>query len=134
MSRVLPGLLALAAFFPFPAAAIDPGTASGAVLVGAERLPLTHAYAHLREKELRIAIVDREVPQESIAGPVPLAIEKLAAENRVRGLLLRFDPNGLGDIVLTALDPRTNAAQTVGRTRSRARPACSGISGWASTA
>src|SRR4051812_23901953 len=99
MHRFLAGLLALTALVaPGPASAIDPGTASGAVIVGAEALQLTHAYAHLRGKELRIAVVDREIPQESIAGEPRLGIEKLAQENKVRGLLLRFEPDARGDI------------------------------------
>ncbi|HEX2825274.1 MAG TPA: hypothetical protein VHP37_02910 [Burkholderiales bacterium] len=115
MLRFMPGLLALAALaIPFPAQAIDPGVASGSIVVGAERLPLTHAYAHLRGPEIRIAVVDREVPQESIAGTSPLAIETLALDNKVRGLLLRFDPEGRGDIVLRVLDPRTGSPETLG--------------------
>jgi hypothetical protein len=53
------------------------------------------------------------VPQESIVGAAPLAIEKLALDNKVRGLLLRFDPDGRGDVVLTVLDPR-NSPETLG--------------------
>lgn len=109
MFRLLPGLLALAALvIPCSASAIDPGIASGAMIVGAEMLPLTHAYAHQRGRELRIAVVDREVPQESLAGAPPLPVEKLALDSKVRGLLLRFHRSGRSDIVLTVLDPRTS--------------------------
>ena len=109
MLRFLPGLLALAALITSSSAsAIDPGVAGGFIVVGAEMLPLTHAYAHLRGREMRIAVVDREVPQESLAGASSLAIEKLALDSRVRGLLLRFDHSGRGDIAVTALDPRTS--------------------------
>ena len=108
MHGFLRALPALATFVSLPAAAIDPGVASGATIIGAEALQLNHAYAHLSGKEMRIAIVDREVPQESIAGTSPLPIEKLALDNKVRGLLLRFDPDGRGDIVLKVLDPRSS--------------------------
>jgi hypothetical protein len=69
---------------------------------------LAHAYAHLHETgrrpgELRIAIVDREVPQKSVAGDA-LAIERLAREDKVRGLLLRFDPADTRRLLVTVLD------------------------------
>jgi hypothetical protein len=96
---------------PFPAAAIDPGTARGEVRIGGERVPLKHAYAHLHvsdqrsgiPKPLRIVIAERELPQSALAGAGELPVVRMAAEGKVRGLLVQVDPNDRGSAAITLL-------------------------------
>lgn len=112
-------VLALVACLPaLPCHAIDPGVARGFLRTGFATTPLAHAYAYLhqapkRRAELRIAIVDREVPQESVAGAAPLPIEELAREDKVRGILLRFDPSNRRNVVVTLLEPAQGRGQTL---------------------
>ena len=118
MRRFLLALLAPAAFVPLTASAIDPGAVSGAVVITGETVTLTHAYAYIhedgpRERELRVALVDRPVPQDSIAGARPLAIEKLARAKAVRGVLLRYDPDERRDSSVTVLDARPDVREAL---------------------
>jgi hypothetical protein len=82
--------------------------------VGGETIPLTHTYAPLhdnaeglldRPKEMRILIVDREVEQAVLNGLVFLPVIALAREDKVRGLVLIFDPNDRDNVVITFLYP-----------------------------
>ena len=113
MHRFLPGLFALAVLVsPLSGTAAEGGTASGTVVIDGETVRLSHAYAYVhqlgpRDTELRIALVDRAIPADSIAGARPLPIERLTMENRVRGLLLRYDPEERRDSSVVTLDART---------------------------
>jgi hypothetical protein len=104
-------VLALVALFlvALPAHAIDPGVARGFLRIGAATVQVSHAYAYLhappnRSREMRIAIVDREVPQESLSGHTMLPIEQLARDGKVRGILVRYDPAKRRKVVVTVLD------------------------------
>lgn len=102
-----------------PAFAIDPGTVQGSLEVGGAAIPLKHAHAQLhdnaeklldRPRELRIALTDREVPQEALAGIAFLPVTRMAKEGQVRGLLLQLDPDNPRKVEVTVLqapaDPR----------------------------
>lgn len=97
-----------------PAAALDPGRVQGSLQVNGQPVALAQVYAHLhdnaeklldRPRELRLLLVDREVPQASLAGLPPLPVEIMAREGRVQGLLLRLDPNDHRRLELTLLLP-----------------------------
>jgi hypothetical protein len=98
-----------------PAQAIDPGTAQGTLQVNEETIPLSQAYTHLhdnaeglldRPKELRVLLVDREVPQETLAGiSVVEPLDEMVKDGRVRGLLLRMDPAANSYVLVTLLYP-----------------------------
>lgn len=83
-----------------PAFAIDPGVARGELVVDGRTIPLTHAYAHHYDRikgarvqrELRIVLADREMPQPLLAGAGMVALENLARTGGVRGVLLTADP------------------------------------------
>jgi len=107
--------------------AIDPGTAHGTLHVGKETITLTHAYAQLhdnteglldRPKEMRILIVDREVKQEALNGVAFLPAMAMAREDKVRGLLLTFDPNDRNNVLVTFLYPPDSPAESL-RAQSR---------------
>lgn len=112
-----PGLLAslLLTLAVIPtAAAIDPGRAAGYLEVDGERVELREAFAHLHRNadgrlpftpELRIVLADREVPQSSLAGLQALPVLELARTGRVRGLLIRLDPDEPGTVQVTLLAP-----------------------------
>jgi len=96
------------------AAAIDPGRATGYVELNGERIELRGVYAHLHRNadgrlpftpELRIVLADREIPQASLAGLESLPVLELARTGRVRGLLIRFDPDEPGTVMVTLLFP-----------------------------
>jgi hypothetical protein len=105
------------------AAAIDPGRAEGWVELDGERVELPEAYAHLHPNregrlpytpELRIALADREIPQESLRGLDELPVLGLAAAGRVRGLLLRLDPDEPGTLSITLLAPASGGHESPG--------------------
>ena len=100
-----PRLLALFLLLvPYEAAvAIDPGLARGELRIGEERVPLTHAYAHLLDAELRVVVADREIPQSALAGPALLPVEALGKDGAVRGLLVRVDPRNRTRASVTVL-------------------------------
>jgi len=106
-----------------PAAAIDPGRAEGWIELDGERVELREAYAHLHPNgegrlpytpELRIVLTDREIPQESLRGLDELPVLGLAAAGRVRGLLLRLDPDGPGTLSITPLAPASGDQESPG--------------------
>jgi hypothetical protein len=114
---------------PLPyALAIDPGTAQGSLQVNQETIALTHSYAQRhdnaeglldRPKELRIVITDREISQDTLRGIVFLPIEQMAREGRVRGLMVRLDPNDHHNLLVTLLfPPSTPGASLVNQTLS----------------
>lgn len=107
-------LIAVLVAAPKPAFAIDPGVAKGTLQVDDVTISLTHAYAQLRDdaegilgrdQELRIAVVDREIPQSSLNGLGILPVSGLAQADQVRGLLLTFDPEAPNEVVYTLLFP-----------------------------
>jgi len=109
-----------------PAAAIDPGRAEGWIELDGERVELREAYAHLHPNregrlpytpELRIVLTDREIPQESLRGLDELPVLGLAAAGRVRGLLLRLDPDEPGTLSITPLAPASGGHESPGTRR-----------------
>jgi hypothetical protein len=118
-SLAIASLVFLLLSFVPAAKAIDPGRASGFMTAGGERFALSEAYALLRgdrdhgsesAPELRLVLADREVPQESLAGPAPLPVLELARTGMVRGLLIQLDPDDPGALRLTPLLPAGPAA------------------------
>jgi hypothetical protein len=94
------------------AAAIDPGRATGYLVVNGTRIELREAYAHLHgdrdsrlpfAPELRIVLADREIAQESLRGPETLPVVELALSGEVRGLLIRADPDDTSSATVTIL-------------------------------
>jgi hypothetical protein len=115
-------LLLLFAILPQYVFAIDPGMVQGSFQVNDKAIALTQAYAHLhdnaeglldRPKELRILLVDGEVPQEALAGIVPLAVEEMARGGRLQGLLFKLDPNDDKRLMVTLLYPPAEPGQTL---------------------
>lgn len=120
--RLLWPFLLLFVSLPQYVFAIDPGRVQGSFQVNEKAITLTQAYAHLhdnaeglldRPKELRILLVDREVPQEALAGIALLAVEQMAMEGRLQGLLLKLDPNDHKRLVVTLLYPPAEPGQTL---------------------
>jgi hypothetical protein len=102
--------------------AIDPGRVQGSLQVNDKAITIAQAYAHLHDnaeelldypKELRLLLVDREVPQEALAGISLLPVEQMAREGRVQGLLLRLDPGDHKRLSVTLLYPPTEPGQTI---------------------
>ena len=94
------------------AAAIDPGRSTGYVQADDSRMELGEAFAHLhrgtsdeppRPAELRIVLADREIPQESLAGPDTGRLLGLAKVGAVRGILIQLNPDDPSDLTLTVL-------------------------------
>jgi hypothetical protein len=98
-SAVLTVLLAGAG----PAAALDAGKADGSLSVGQGVVELKTAYAvqYFNDEgladgpELRILLADRKVDLDLLTGPTADAIERAARKGKLRGILLRLDPNQL---------------------------------------
>jgi hypothetical protein len=110
--KVIGAFLTLFALCVLPANAIDEGTAQGGLAINNEKITLTHSYAHFhdnaeglldRPTELRIVLSDREIPYESLRGIVFLPVEDMARENRVKGLLIEFDPSDQDRVLVTLL-------------------------------
>lgn len=103
--------------------AIDYGTASGSLTVGADPVKLIYSYAHLHDnaekvldtpKEMRILLADREVPQDCIAGlNVFMTVSKMVRQGKIRGVLLRFDPVKPNSIIATVLYPPKNPQESL---------------------
>ena len=103
--------------------AIDPGTASGTLKVDADTVTLNHSYAHLHDnaerwldtpKEMRILLADREVSEQSLAGlNVFMTLSEMVRQNKIRGVLLRFDPAKPNAIIATVLYPPKNPQQAL---------------------
>jgi hypothetical protein len=113
------------------AAAIDPGRSTGYVQIDDTRIELTEAYAHLHRgtsdhpprPELRIVLSDREIPQESLAGPDTRHLLELTRADVVRGILIRLDPDDPDTLTLTVLAvPRAGQVMLI----TRAYPETSG--------
>lgn len=111
------------------AAAIDRGRVAGFVQIGDTRIELREAYAHLhrarddRASQLRLVLADREIPQESLAGPDVQAVLALARTGELRGLLLELDPHDPDTLTLTVLQPQAaDGAFTTLRGREAAGP------------
>ncbi|MHB8068907.1 MAG: hypothetical protein ACYDIC_13535 [Desulfobaccales bacterium] len=122
MMKLLWLLLFLCFSLPQGVFAIDPGQVQGSLQVNGKAIALTQAYAHLhdnaeglldRPQELRLLLIDREVPQESLAGIAFLPVEQMAREGKVQGLLLKLDPNDHQRLVVTLLLPPAEPGQTL---------------------
>jgi hypothetical protein len=120
--RLLWPLLLLCAIFPQAVFAIDPGKVQGSLQVNDKAIVLTQAYARLHDnaeglldhpKELRLLLVDREVPQDALASFSLLPVEQMAREGMVQGLLLRLDPSDHKRLFVTLLYPPTEPGQTL---------------------
>jgi len=120
--KLLWPLILLLVSFPQYGFAIDPGRIQGFFQVNEQAVVLTQAYAHLhdnaegllgRPQELRILLVDREVPQEALAGISLLAVEQMAKDGGVQGLLLKLDPNDQKRLEVTPLYSPAEPGQTL---------------------
>ncbi len=120
--KLLWPLILLFVSFPQYVFAIDPGTIQGSFQVNEKAIVLIQAYAHLhdnaeglldRPKELRILLVDREVPQEALAGISFLAVEQMAKDGGMQGLLLKLDPNDQKRLVVALLYSLGEPGQTL---------------------
>ena len=114
-------LLLLMASFQ-PVFALDPGKVQGTFTVNKETVQLSKAYAHLhdnaeglleRPKELRILLVDREVPPGALSGIALLPALEMAKEGKLRGLLLQFDPSDRHNLEVTLLYPPVKSGQAL---------------------
>jgi hypothetical protein len=112
MKKVMLLLSFLLAAIP-AAFALDPGTAKGSLKVGGKDVPLKVSIAYVhdnaegmldRPRELRIALIDREIPQDALSGIGIPPVMQIAREGKVRGVLLRLDPGNLKEILVTLLD------------------------------
>jgi hypothetical protein len=82
-----------------PGYAIDEGVAKGSLKVDGTAIALTHAYCHRHDNEeglldgpqLRILVVDREVPHTLLAGINTARLDELARKGGVQGVLLMAD-------------------------------------------
>ncbi len=103
--------------------AIDPGTSSGTLTVDSDTVKLGYSYAHLHDnaegwldkpKEMRILLSDREVPEQSLAGlNAFMTLSEMVRQNKIRGVLVRFDPAKPNDIIATVLYPPKNPQQAL---------------------
>lgn len=108
-------VLTLCTGLSLSALAIDPGRVQGTLQVNGQAITLTRAYAHLhdnaekvldRPRELRLLLVDREVPQEILAGLDPqTALAHLARDGRLQGLLFKLDPDNHRRLEVAVLYP-----------------------------
>ena len=116
-------VVTLCVSFPDRALAIDPGTATGTLIIDQNVIVLKHAYAHLHDnaegcldtpKEMRILLTDREVPQEALAGLKPfLTLSEMLKQDKLRGVLLRFNPATPNSVVITALYPPKDPSESL---------------------
>jgi len=115
--------LSLLILLPVPAAAIDPGVASGRYSDDGVELSVSHAIALRQDNdeglltdgpEMRVVVSDVEVLPEALHGVAFLPVETMAREGKVRGLLFRFDPADRKALRVTILakpaDPATSFA------------------------
>ena len=108
---------------PVQARAIDPGTVTGTLTVDKDAILLKHAYAHLHDntegwldtgKEIRILLTDREIPQEALAGlNVFFTLSEMLKQDKLRGMLIRFDPAAPNSIVITILYPPKDPSEAL---------------------
>ncbi len=116
-------VLTLYVSFPSRVFAIDPGTVTGTLTIDQDAIVLKHAYAHLHDnaeewlatpKEIRVLLVDREVPQEALAGLNPfLTLSKMLKQDKIRGVLLRFNPAVPNSVVITVLYPPKDPGESL---------------------
>lgn len=116
-------VLVLCVSSPVRALAIDPGTATGTLTIEQDAIALKHAYAHLHDnaegwldtpKEMRILLTDREVPQEALAGLNPFfTLSEMLKQNKLRGVLLRFNPAAPNSVVITVLYPPKDPSESL---------------------
>lgn len=109
--------------FPVQALAIDPGTVTGTLTIDQDAIVLKHAYAHLHDnaeewldtpKEMRILLADREVPQEALAGLNPFfTLSEMLKQDKLRGVLLRFNPATPNSIVITVIYPPKDPGESL---------------------
>lgn len=107
--------IAMCILLPARARAIDPGSASGSFTFDKDTIQLKYAYAHLHDNaegwldtasEMRILMTDRQIPQESLAGLNAFStLSEMLGQDKVRGVLLRFDPTAPNSIMITNLYP-----------------------------
>ena len=109
---LLPLLMLLSSFNT--AQAIDPGKAQGSLQINGTTIQITHAYVQLHDnaeglldlsRELRILLVDRGVPQDSLNGIVFLPVTEMARLGKVQGILIRLDPGRPNTAYVTLLYP-----------------------------
>ena len=118
-SGAVAAILALA-WAAVPAAAIDPGKATGSLKFGDTDVPMIACSAHLhdnaegildRSPELRVCITDRKIDPSALRGLGFLPIEEMARQGEVRGLLFTLQPDTPNEVVVTMLeaaDPGTS--------------------------
>lgn len=116
-------VLTLCVLFPVRALAIDPGTVTGTLTIDQNAIVLKHAYAHLHDnaeewldtpKEMRILLTDREVPQEALAGLNPFfTLSEMLKQDKLRGVLLRFNPAAPDSVVIVVLYPPKNPSESL---------------------
>ncbi|MFA7403934.1 MAG: hypothetical protein WC007_08070 [Pelobacteraceae bacterium] len=100
---------------PARARAIDPGSASGSFTFDKDTIQLKYAYVHLHDnaegwldtaREMRVLVTDRQVPQESLAGLNAFStLAEMLRQDKVRGVLLRFDPAAPNSIMISKIFP-----------------------------
>ena len=114
--------IAMCILLPARARAIDPGSASGSFTFDMDTIQLKYAYAHMHDnaegwldsKEMRILITDRQVPQESLAGLNAFStLSEMLKQDKLRGVLLRFDPAKPNSIIITNLFPPKNPNESL---------------------
>jgi hypothetical protein len=103
--------------------AIDPGVASGSLVVKAETIALKHAYAFLCDNaegmldgpELRILLSDRELEDDVLVGwNSSMRLQPLVEKGAVRGVLLKLDPaNATAQITGTLLYPSSSPGESL---------------------
>lgn len=95
-----------------PAFAIDPGVVAGGYRDDQAEVGFTHAVAVERDnteglldsdREIRLALTDRDVPARALFGQAFPPIWWMAAQGQVRGVLLSFDPADRTGMVVTVL-------------------------------
>lgn len=127
IKRFLLLLVSVAPFLAFiPVYAIDPGVAQGSLQVSGSTISFTHAYALLhnnaekkrdRPQELRILLVDREVPQSTLSGTASVPATHMAREGRLQGLLIQLDPDNRKQAMITLLHAPADPAQSLATQR-----------------
>jgi hypothetical protein len=98
------------------------GSVKGTLTLNKEAVTLKHAYAHLndnaeklagRKRELRILLVDGEVPADSLYGASFPAVWDLAMAGTVKGLLIEMDPADPQSINIILLEKPTEAGRSL---------------------
>jgi hypothetical protein len=115
--------IAMCILLPGRARAIDPGSASGTFTLDQDVIQLKYAYAHLHDnaegwletaKEMRVLMTDRQIPQESLAGLNAFStLAEMVKHDKLRGVLLRFDPADPKSIVITNIMPSKDPTESL---------------------